>query len=36
MAGLGALTMPSMVGAQARGLRLRRGMNLWPWFSLTR
>jgi len=28
--------MPSVVGAQARGLRLRRGMNLWPWFSLTR
>ena len=36
IAGLGALTMPSIVGAQARGLRLRRGMNLWPWFSLTR
>ena len=36
IAGLGALTMPSIVGAQARGLRLGRGMNLWPWFSLTR
>ncbi|HKS61049.1 MAG TPA: glycosyl hydrolase family 5, partial [Xanthobacteraceae bacterium] len=28
--------MPSVVRAQSRGLRLRRGMNLWPWFSLTR
>ena len=36
VAGLGALAMPAIVRAQARGLRLRRGMNLWPWFSLTR
>ena len=34
--GLSALAMPAMVRAQTRGLRLRRGMNLWPWFSLTR
>src|ERR1044072_8638492 len=33
---LGALAVPSVVRAQPRGLRLRRGMNLWPWFSLTR
>ena len=36
VAGLGALAMPSVGRAQPRGLRLRRGMNLWPWFSLTR
>lgn len=36
LAGLGALAMPSIGRAQARTLRLRRGMNLWPWFSLTR
>lgn len=36
VAGLGTLAMPSIVVAQTRGLRLRRGMNLWPWFSLTR
>ena len=36
--GLGALAMPAIVRAaqRARPLRLRRGMNLWPWFSLTR
>src|ERR1044072_3385212 len=33
---LGALAVPSVVRAQPRGLRLRRGVNLWPWFSLTR
>ena len=36
VAGLGALAAPTIVRAQPRGLRLRRGMNLWPWFSLTR
>ena len=36
VAGLGALAMPSVGRAQSRGPRLRRGMNLWPWFSLTR
>src|SRR6185295_17650417 len=36
VAGLGAFAMPSIVGAQTHALRLRRGMNLWPWFSLTR
>lgn len=35
-AGVGALAMPSIVRAQPRTLRWRRGMNLWPWFSLTR
>ena len=36
VAGLGALAMPSVARAETRALRLRRGMNLWPWFSLTR
>lgn len=36
IAGLGALALPSLACAQARAPRLRRGMNLWPWFSLTR
>ena len=36
VAGIGLLATPAIVRAQARGLRLRRGMNLWPWFSLTR
>ena len=36
VAGLGALAMPSIVRAETRAPRLRRGMNLWPWFSLTR
>ena len=36
VSGIGLLAMPAIARAQARGLRLRRGMNLWPWFSLTR
>ncbi len=36
LAGLGTLALPAIVRAGASALRLRRGMNLWPWFSLTR
>ena len=36
VAGLGAVAMPSVARAETRALRLRRGINLWPWFSLTR
>jgi hypothetical protein len=38
VAGLaGALAAPSVAcGAPRDMIRLRRGMNLWPWFSLTR
>ena len=39
VAGLGgAIALPAIVRAAPRdsAMRLRRGMNLWPWFSLTR
>lgn len=33
----GALVAPQVArGAPSNTIRLRRGMNLWPWFSLTR
>src|SRR4051812_35435412 len=36
IAGLGALALPSIVRAEPYMPKLRRGMNLWPWFALTR
>jgi hypothetical protein len=37
IAGLaGTLAMPAIVRAAPPAILLRRGMNLWPWFSLTR